>query len=185
MRQLGAKARSYLSDTCRGKMELRVLINTHRTPAIAASCAIIIVVALLCLNQLRSGGRPPLPVIAGRAFFTTDDGATLFADSIDRDPPFDHDGKPAVRAYVFACGNGAHRWIQYLEKLSDDGAKQMDLIRNSPPGTAAGLDGHAWLVKPPGSGAWIPRSDGASRAIMKPACPDDSDPATIREVNPR
>ena len=45
----------------------------------------------------------------GSAFYTTDDGATLFTDGADRLPPFDHDGKAAVMAAVFSCDNGKHR----------------------------------------------------------------------------
>jgi len=165
-------------------MELRGWINKNGRPLMAASAVVLIVAALFSAAQLRSGGRPPLPVIADRAFFTSDDGATQFVDSIDRIPPFDHEGRPAVKAYMFSCDTGKHLWVQYLEKMTDAGAKQMAQFRSSPPGAAASPGNDCWLVKKPGDDSWTPRANPASQAITQPQYPG-CDPASIREASPR
>ena len=46
--------------------------------------------------QQRGGGRPPLPTIPDQCFYTTDEGATLFADGLNQVPSFEHEGRQAV-----------------------------------------------------------------------------------------
>ena len=61
-----------------------------------------------------------------QAFYSTDDGATIFADDAKM-PPFDRGGAQAVQAFVFSCDGGKHRWVQYLMKFSDKALKQTEM----------------------------------------------------------
>ena len=139
----------------------------RRNPRIGAVAgSVLLVVGLVAILMQSVGGRRS--VSPGNAFYTTDEGATLFADAADLLPPFDHDGKEAVRAAVFSCDNGQHRWVQYLFKYSPEaltGAAQMK---------AAGmkhisLGTDSALVKRPGDKAWARAIDSP---IMTPRCPD-------------
>jgi prepilin-type N-terminal cleavage/methylation domain-containing protein len=66
----------------------------------------------------------------------------------------------------------AHRWIQYLEKWSDKGLKQLELMRVSPAGAVAAPERALLLVKKPGGGSWMPIFDSAARVITTPTCAD-------------
>jgi hypothetical protein len=126
--------------------------------------------------------RAPVPIINDRVFFTTDDGVTLFADSLLLKPPFDHDGRQAVRAYVFKADGP--QWVQYLEKYSDAGKRQSDVYQSSPPGTVPPPSDSEWLVKRPGDRDWVPLTASEAANIIEPRSPDGGDAASIQEVNP-
>jgi hypothetical protein len=117
-------------------------------------------------------------------FYTCDEGATLFADRYDHAPPFDHNGQQAVKAYVFTCDGSAHHWIQYLEKWSDKGRKQLELMRVSPAGAVAAPERALLLVKKPGSGNWMPIFDPAAHEITTPTCPDGMGAGPLASVQP-
>jgi hypothetical protein len=55
-----------------------------------------------------------------RAWYTVDDGVTRFEDELERLPPFDHQGKQAVRTHVFSCDDGKTTFVAYLQKLPQE-----------------------------------------------------------------
>lgn len=105
------------------------------------------------------------------AFYTNNDGQTLFPGQFDLETPFDHDGKSAVKANVFTCDGGRHQWVQYLEKWSDDGRKQLESVKSGPVGTPP-PDRSLILVKRPNSDKWVSFNDPAAHEITTPKCPD-------------
>ncbi len=125
----------------------------------------------LCLafavTQYKHGGRPSLPHFADKAYYTTDDGATFFTDSVNLIAPFDHLVRQAVRAHMFTCDSGKHRWIGYLEKYSD-----ADLKRFDPSNSQMDFSPPIPLVRRPGAGDWVPESSKDAMFIMDPKCPD-------------
>lgn len=142
-------------------MAAREFIENH---AKATTVVILIVIAGSILVSVRemshhSSFKPP-----ENAFFTTDDGATYFTDSLSKIPPFDHGGKTAVRAFVVSSDGGAHRWVAYLGKYSD--ADQKKLESKDPK-----ADLRSMLVKAPGAGQWIPLSSPEFAKIIAPAPP--------------
>jgi hypothetical protein len=149
-------------------MTLRQALNRH--PFIAAGVAVLILV-FLTFRWFRN------PAPEDVAFYTTDDGATLFTDDLRKLPPFDHDGSPAVKAMVFTCDGGQHQFVQYLFKYSDDVKQQLeasharDLIV---PG----------LIKRPGDGQWIEQNDPKAFKILAPKCPAGDGPGPFRQVWP-
>jgi hypothetical protein len=91
-----------------------------------------------------------------RAYFTVDDGATLFTDDINKEPPFDHDGKPAVRAMVFTCDGGKTQFVQYLQKIGSSGKAYA---------YAGAANAVSLLVKKPGSSNWISLADPKAASV--------------------
>jgi hypothetical protein len=77
--------------------------------------AIIMTAVVAIYYETRRPGEPEGPPT--RAYFTTDDGATYFSDSIHLAPPFTKDGKVVLRAFVFK-GSSGNPWVQYLGRYT-------------------------------------------------------------------
>ena len=157
-------------------MEIRERIRSNtRVGAIAGGAALLVTLIVIWLEV--TGGQRSVPV--GEAFYTVDEGATLFADSADRIPPFDHDGKEAVLAAVFSCDQGKHQWVQYLLKYSQEG---LDAVAEMKAGGAKNVHvpRESGLVKRPGDKNWMPVTD--CKSIMTPRCPEGQagSPAEVR-----
>ena len=123
-----------------------------------------------------------MPHVQTKSFYTCDDGATLFEDMASLVPPFDHDGKPAVRAYVFSCDRGRNRWVQYVEKYTDLAKQQVEgkaPVADGGPGPMDGL-----LIKKPGATEWVHPSDPSAKALMNAKCPDASASKPPEQVFP-
>jgi hypothetical protein len=73
-----------------------------------------------------------VPVAASKLFFTVDDGKTWFADSADNVPPFDKDGKQAVRAFVFRCSNGTE-FVNHLERFKPEAKHTLENLNTPNP----------------------------------------------------
>jgi len=142
--------------------------------------AIVLAVALIAM-QLRGGGA------SGNAYFTTDDGTTLFTDDALRPVPFQRDGKEAVRAYVFEC-NGT-RFVNHLERYTPE---RQELMRRAEEAAKAGQpppepppaarQAAMWGVeiKKPGDKEWVPAGNFArSSPIMQAKCPDGGEPIPV------
>lgn len=118
----------------------------------------------------------PLPT---KAYYTTDDGKTLFVDDAEQLPPFDHDGKPAVRAMVYSCDGGKTRFVGYLQKLPEDALREEIRKTIAAGGDPKSIDDDdiarksGWLAKRPGDAKWVNSKDHDKYvAVVKVACPD-------------
>ena len=80
-------------------MGVRETINRQKAIGIASAMMIVVCLAF-AVKQYQHGGRPSLPHFADKAYYTTDDGATFFTDSVNLIPPFDHLGRSRAGAYV-------------------------------------------------------------------------------------
>jgi hypothetical protein len=71
---------------------------------------------------------------APRLYYTTDAStsdaavAALFAEDATRIPPFDHNGKPAVRAYVWTTDGGKTRFVTHFTRFTPDAKKRLDAL---------------------------------------------------------
>jgi len=138
----------------------------------------VIAVGLVCIVT-ETHGRSARELGPVRAFYSTDDGMSVFADD-EKTPPFDHHGAQAVQACVYTCDGGAHHWVQYLMKYSDDALNKLAL-RQSLEGPSYGV-----LVKKPGDAKWIPDGTPAAKKIEEPKCPDgmgSGDPGALSPMN--
>ncbi len=94
----------------------------NRKPSVAGAIAVVVMLAAIAFIYKRM--HPPIvTVIPVTAFYSDDDGATWFVDAIAKVPPFDHNGKEAVAAFVYRCGTDKP-FIGRLEKYSPS-AKSM------------------------------------------------------------
>src|SRR5690606_6194429 len=137
----------------RQALNSRPILTTVVVVAVSAA-------ALLVAGMTVFGGRAPGQA-ATMAFFTVDDGQSWFADDINKIPPFEKDGKAAVRVYVFRCGSG-RPFAAYLQRYTPEGKKAIEEARrkaeaenSSPPDLIfmARLAKTAGEVKKPG-GNW-------------------------------
>jgi hypothetical protein len=110
-------------------------------------------------------------------FFSDDDGKTWFEASADKIPPWDRNGKTAVRCYVFTCDGGKTKFAGYLERLTPE-AKRMLEGQHSGAGGAVPigaanplLAGMGVEIKPPLTGSWLPKADPRAMAIIAVKCP--------------
>lgn len=149
-------------------MPVREFLEKHSKLAIGISLAGIILFGIVIGFQLRGGGASHLPVFSNRQFYTTDDGATWFADDSVNIPPYDHDGKQAVIAYVFSCDGGKNAFVQFMEKYTDKARQQL----TSPANAVSNGVLLAKLVKRPGDKVWLSETSPQGLAMMKPRCPD-------------
>ena len=122
-------------------------------------------------------GTESAPVVASQAFYTTDEGQTWFKDDIRKIPPFDHNGKPAYRCYLYT--EGGKTVVAYLERYTDEARKVVEKL--SQPGSQPdpiamqtimkGLE-----VKKPGApdSEWVSRTDPKYAGIALPNGPTGS-----------
>ena len=160
-------------------MGIRDRLKQRQSLAAVAAAVVILGAAVAIFVQARDFG----PAGAPRAFFTTDDGKTLFVDRTDRLSPFDRDGKQAVRAHVFECGG--KRVVGYLSCYRPEAhqavkeAMDAKAAGKPPPNphALAAVGTAGLLLKRPGDPAWVSQADyGRATAIRIFRCPDGSTP---------
>jgi len=153
-----------------------------RNKAIAIGTAVVIVAGCVVI------GRSLFPNSFGKtspqAYFTVDDGATLFTDNSDHMPPFDHNGQQAVRAHVYTYDGNKTHLVAYLEKYDLDMYKQKNQAikrGESPAPCNAGP-----FVKKPGAEntSWFSMTDGPAYADVISILPPPGSSAGFYEVTP-
>jgi hypothetical protein len=110
-------------------MFIREAMRKNKVATAGAGVVLIAVAGWVMVTQVRAiQNDRPMPVNS-RAFFTSDDGASWFADEAQRLTPFDHNGRPAVKAYVWRC-DGGKPFITYLERINPESKARIDRLRN-------------------------------------------------------
>jgi hypothetical protein len=156
----------------------------RQRPSVAGAIAVVLIVgaAIAIWVQARDLG----PAGPGKAFFTTDEGKTLFVDSARRLAPFDKDGKPAYRAHVFECGG--KRVVGYLSGYTPQAlklvaeAKQYTDAGKRPPNIQqlSSVATMGMMVKRPGDPGWVSQADtGRATMVRVFRCPDGGTPKEI------
>jgi len=141
----------------------------------------VIVIACVFIGMGFRKGRP-MPAFSTKAFYTCDDGVTLFVDDLNKIPPFDHDGQEAVAARVLTSNHGRTRWVQYVAKYD---AVAMERFVSPQAGSATSPAGSAHLlVKKPASGDWVPMMSPEGSQIIKVQPPDGMGTGPVEEVLP-
>lgn len=154
-------------------MSLRETLN--KNPAIIAGVVVVAIAACgwVVWSQMGSSSKSSAP---DSVYYTVDEGQTLFADSPTLLTPFDKDGKPAVRAYVYKCADGTQT-VAYLERYTEKGKAVMEKFRAEkkanpgvpPPsvGELSALGRAAKEVKRPGDKQWTNSATGAERGLVE------------------
>lgn len=128
-------------------MGFRDKLNENRPLAVGIIVGILLVAAgaLVVMNRSEEGAPPPMPTQWW--YFDLDTGK-LFADSIDRVPPFKNDqGHECVMAMVFSCKaacagkdlngltpeqvNGQGLRVAYLQRLTPSAKQSVEEMRSS------------------------------------------------------
>lgn len=124
--------------------------------------------------------------------YSVDDGKTYFIDAADRLPPFDYNGKPAVRAFLMKKGENGEPFVGYLMRYSEAGLAKINAAKaeaegaaKAPPGGVVVIppvpigDPRLQEVKKPGSDKWVPRASAEGTAVTALKAPDGSDALSV------
>lgn len=153
-------------------MSFRDKINQNPAIAIVAVAAFVALAAYVLYSQVTI----PTGVPTG-AYYTVDNGATFFDGPLTELPPFDSNGKEAVKAYVFECDG--KKFVGYMAKLNPEARtailahrkelekKPTEMPATLMPSQAALRNG--WLFKRPGDTKWAPGGPGFRFPVN---CPD-------------
>ena len=165
-------------------MGLRETLNKKKSVSIGGSVFLF----LLAGSYLVYSQWPERRSKGDKTFYTVDDGQTWFLDSIYKTPPFDQDGKTAVRALVYSYNNGHKTFCPVVERYDSDMKKRLDdavaqANRDSKPLSSIALFGSRELlsgmeVKQAGPGHnWVSRNNvpEATKIFSAVQAPDGSD----------
>ena len=153
-------------------MGIRQAVNEHTAVSTGVTIAVILVtLGVILWETLSSPHAGSGPV--RKAFYSDDDGQTWFADNANKLTPFtDANGRQAVCAYVFKCGNGKP-FVAYLLRASDQERQAVEKAGRSPDDVPLNL--MLSEVKKPGATEWVKldqRNPRPFMAITVPTCPD-------------
>lgn len=167
-------------------MQIRQFLNRNPAIAIVAVLIVIGICAWVIWSQTAGSNVVATPT---EGYFTTDDGKTWFTDEVAKLPPFDKDGKQAVRVYLYKCGNGEPQ-VAYLERYTQKGKEVVERYRAEqkanptvPPkslGEFAALGQGSMEVKKPGDDKWVNKREGGAVAMMQYSCPDGTPGTLVR-----
>jgi hypothetical protein len=138
-------------------MGIREWINKNQSLA-GGAVVVLVVGAIGWATYQYLANRRTISTKLPDAYFTIDDGKTYFAASTANIPPFDHQGKQAVRAYVFDCKGT--KFVGYLERYKPE-ARQAKLDKKATPATQI----YGRELKRPGDAAWV--NSGDQSAVAK------------------
>lgn len=148
-------------------MSVREAIEKKPAVTAAAVGGVVVAAVVWSIYVLRpdSGSAP------NKAYYSDDDGKTTFVDSIDRVPPFDHNGKTAVRALVYTIDDHRTSFVGCLERYTPEAARRLnashDAVAAGKPATADpaspafAIEGTEF--KKPGDPKWLPGRDLQAR----------------------
>ena len=160
-------------------MSIRETLN--QKPALVTGITIgIVVIALVAIFWQSRRDKPVQGVT--KAYYTIDDGATVFEDDLQKTTPFPHDVGTAVQAHMFSCDNGRTKFPGFLEKLPDK------FPQAATPGRG-GRDPRIFvgLVKAPknASAKWVNKNGPEGIALIAAVkCPNGGDSSPAVEVFP-
>ncbi len=162
-------------------MGIREKLNHH--PSIGLG--LVVIAAAVASFVIYRSIRASHPNRETLQFYTVDDGKSWFVDDADKIPPFEKDGKMAVKAMLFECAGAGEPFVGYLERYNDSAHKQMvdlkekaksskqDLLNNI--GTIQGLMLNGIERKRPGDKAWV-------QGNVEVKCPDGSSAGLARVI---
>ena len=163
-------------------MGIRQTINEKPGLTTAATAGIILIAILFIGWQSCSGGGEG-SVMSDKAFFTVDDGKTFFVDKSSNIPPYQKDGKVAVRAQVFTCDDGKTKFVGYLEMYTMQDKAMLEAVaqgqtnKGAPTPMPMPYMAGQPLVKKPGMPNWVPIGPQTStmyQQVVSVKCPDGS-----------
>jgi len=171
-------------------MGIREKMNENPGLTTGATVAVVLLAIAFIVYQITGFGGQSYAGGGGKAWFSDDDGKTVFADDAIKRAPFDHDGKQAVKAYCFTNDSGKTHWIGYLERYTPDAKAKLDREDKIPPEKrdssvmetvgAIGIE-----VKRPGDPNWVTQKDTLKWSkIISPTPPSGTKAQPIEIFSP-
>ena len=166
-------------------MGIRQTLNEKKGLAAAVAGGVVVIAIALMAYNLSGPGAPS----ASEAYYTTDDGQSYFGGSVKDVPPFQKDGKTAVRAHVYRCTKCGKTFVNHLERYTPDVKKKVEAAYARGPAAAndptfmMGLE-TGIEVKPPGTGAWVKATDPKYAQVVQPKCPGGGEVGEIERLVP-
>jgi hypothetical protein len=120
-----------------------------------------------------------------RGWYTDDDGQTWFSSDKRLLSPFDHNGKPAYRAYVFSGDGGKTQFVGYMERYTPDALQQIRALQQPhptdppQPGVFERIARTGIEIKKPGQSQWVNISDPKAAAVKALATPTGGQVAAV------
>ena len=133
-------------------MGIREVIDRNPRAATAIGGLVAVVAIALVAVQLL-GNKRGITSTLPDAYFTDDDGKTFFADSPTNVPPFDHNGKTAVSAYVYRAGG--KEFVAYMSRYTPEARKRIVASKK----VTAEDERFGRELKKPGAAEWIKATD--------------------------
>jgi hypothetical protein len=168
-------------------MSLRETVNRNpRHTAIVVGGLVVLCLAVVAWQVMGWGSGSGGGGGTGGVYYTTDGGKTWFPDSPAKVPPFDHDGKPALRVHVFKCGEEGAPFAGYLERINPAAHKRIQALAAKGEQAATELETvrfGAVEVMRPGQGGWVGANTPAGHKVATPECPG-GDQAALMPVLP-
>jgi hypothetical protein len=165
-------------------MGIRETLEKNRT-AVIVLVALLIVICLGVIYWEAQGPRQAVVLLAGKVFYSDDDGQSWFFDDSSKGSPFDHHGKQAYRALVFRCPGGGP-FVAFLAKYSDQ-QKAQDAadLTHAPPGTPSRLLGMVPQdLKKPGDSKWETVARPSETGYPQVKCPDGQVATLVQPTDP-
>ena len=141
-------------------MKLRNYLNENPMVAAGLAGGLVLLAILWGIWYFKSSA-PPAPLTGKpdltRGFYSDDDGQSFFLDAIGRETPFKHNGKDAVRAYVFRCGSTP--FVGLLGRNTPAAKSRIDakmLGGDYKEIATAGATPPIFEIKKPQGGSWTP-----------------------------
>jgi hypothetical protein len=160
---------------------IRQTLNENPVITTAVTGVIVLTAVVFIFKQACSlpGGSLERADPTTKFYFTIDDGKSYFADDARKVPPFDYQGKPAVRVLVFRCPDG-NEHVSHLERYAPADKKRLeDALAKEPTRHIGQLEATAFIgvkeVKKPGVKDWVKMSAKTVEeysTIQRPKCPD-------------
>jgi hypothetical protein len=163
-------------------MELREKLEENVKPLAIGVGVLVVLALLMAFLTMRSSGHSGFSGNAKpKLYYTVDDGKTWFEDDADLLPPYQHDGKTAVRVMLYKCGEGGQPFVGYLMRIESGAHKSAEAAKAQ---GRSDLDVEAvWQnsveVKKPGDSKWVSVRDRTAEGIMIQKCPDKKTSPTM------
>jgi hypothetical protein len=156
-------------------MQLRELIEKNKKVVLAILPVVVLASLLLGWHNLH---RDDLTGSISRTFFSDDDGKTYFAEDASKGLSFDHDGKPAYRAFVYHSGSRG-TYVGLLARPCGDDSPTQNTHRPVthvpvPTGGAKTIP-VAFDIKKPGDAKWVVNSSPDGQAMARAAEEDGAE----------
>jgi hypothetical protein len=138
-------------------MGIREKLNNSKKLGVGVGIGFLLLAIVVLYLTFRDTTPPALE----KAFFSIDDGKTYFTDDIKKVAPFQHDGKEAVRAYVY--DQGGAKIVAYLERFTPAAKPKMEALLAGNDGSLKAqselgqfLMENPAEIKRPGDKTWLP-----------------------------